>query len=294
MVYQDAFLEYLFHQKRYSEHTIRSYSNDLMQFQNFCDERRESFDVLQTTHRHVKNWLASLLRKKLEHRTINRKLASLRTFFKYLQREGLLQINPVSSIQTLRNPKTVPTFVEKDKINNYLNSAKEEIGFSMQRNLLIVNLLYLTGIRRNELIHLQFQDFDLENCNLKVLGKRNKQRIVPFPQQISEQISNYWQLRNRLFGSAPVFFFLTDKGKKMYPKLVYNVVNTILQSITTIKKKSPHVLRHTYATHMLNNGADLNSIKELLGHANLSATQIYTHTNFEKINSIYKHAHPRA
>ena len=293
MEYKDSFLKYLSFEKNYSVHTVKSYSNDLNQYHIFCNEQGIT-DFLTADHKIIRQWIVSLMENEVTPRSINRKLSTLKTFYKYLIRKGVVNINPVNKVVAPKSSKKIPVFVEEKQINNFLDDYEFGNDFTGQRNKLILDLLYGTGIRGAELISIKDDDVDTYNNSIKVLGKRNKERIVPVTPSIIKLIEEYIQVRNVTVSDREDNLFITEKGKKIYPKLVYRLVTSYLSMVTTLDKKSPHVLRHTFATHMLNRGADLNAIKELLGHANLSATQIYTHNTFEKLKSIYNQAHPRA
>ena len=293
MEYKDSFLKYLSFEKNYSVHTVKSYANDLNQFHTFCNEQKiENF--LTSDHKTIRLWIVSLMEKEVTPRSINRKLSTLKTFYKYLIRKGVVDINPVNKVIAPKSSRQIPVFVEEKQINTLLDDYEFGNDFTGQRNKLILDLLYGTGIREAELINLKDNDINTYNNSIKVLGKRNKERVVPVTPIIISSVEEYIKVRNNAVTEREDYLFITEKGKRIYPKLVYRVVTSYLTMVTTLDKKSPHVLRHTFATHMLNRGADLNAIKELLGHANLSATQIYTHNTFEKLKSIYNQAHPRA
>ena len=295
MKYKESFIKYLQFEKRYSLNTIRSYDSDLTQFFQYTADHYGHQDIHKIDHKGIRNWVISLMDSNMSARSVNRKITTLKSFFKYLMREGIVQLTPMDKILSPRQSKKLPEFVELEKMNELLDNHEFGDDFSGVRNRLIIELLYATGMRRAELIQLADRDFDLQHLTVKVLGKRNKERLVPFTSGLKQNIEKYIEVRNEFLGTTdPDYFFLTDRGSKLYEKLVYRVVKSHLELITTIEKKSPHILRHTFATHMLNRGADLNAIKELLGHANLSATQIYTHNTFEKLKQIYKQAHPRA
>lgn len=289
----NEFLAYLQTEKRYAAHTLISYKNDLEQFHAFCrDHGKEGMDLFFRT---IRSWVVSMMESGYAPRTIHRKLSSLRSYCKYLVGLGELESNPVDRVLKPKLNKRVPQFVDEKSINRMLDQYEFGDDFPGCRNKLIINLLYQTGIRRSELIGLGPDDFDPAQLQLKVLGKRNKERIIPLGRELSESISGYLNIRTETFPGADVdVMFLTNQGKPVYPKLIYRIVNRYLRMITTLEKTSPHILRHTFATHMLNSGADLNAIKEILGHSSLSATQVYTHNTFEKIKSIYNQAHPRA
>ncbi len=227
--------------------------------------------------------------------SVHRKISCLRVFYKYLRKEGILKTDPLEKVVLPKRKKSLPVFVSEEDIARLLDNFSFGEDFSGIRNRTIIEMLYVTGMRRAELIGLRDLDVDLQGATVKVTGKRNKQRIIPLVRTIIPKLTEYLTIRNdSVIQEAGQWFFITDKGNKLYDKYVYNIVNGYLKMVTTIEKKSPHILRHTFATHMLNRGADLNSIKEFLGHANLSATQIYTHNTFEKLKKIYKQAHPRA
>jgi integrase/recombinase XerC len=227
--------------------------------------------------------------------SVHRKISCLRVFYRYLRKEGFLKSDPLQKVVLPKRKKSLPVFVEEEAMNKLLDNYSFGDSFAGIRNRTIIEMLYMTGMRRSELTGLRNIDVDLHEASVKVTGKRNKQRIIPLVKPFVKRLEEYIKVRDELFTTGNEgWFFITDKGNKLYDKYVYNTVNSYLAMVTTIEKKSPHILRHTFATHMLNRGADLNSIKELLGHANLSATQIYTHNTFEKLKKIYKQAHPRA
>lgn len=295
MNYKESFLQYLLIEKRYSPHTIRSYKNDLDQFFIFIDTLELSGNPEDLTSHEVRAWIVSMLDNNISSVTVHRKISCLRIFYRYLRKEGLVQHDPLEKVVLPKRKKKLPVFVGEDALDDLLDKFEFGSSFTGIRNRTIIEMLYLTGMRRAELTGLKNCDVDLSSATLKVTGKRNKQRIIPIVRSFIVRIEEYIRLRNEQFSSgADDWFFITGKGNKLYDKFVYNTVKNYLTMVTTIEKKSPHVLRHSFATHMLNHGADLNSIKELLGHANLSATQIYTHNTFEKLKKVYKQAHPRA
>jgi integrase/recombinase XerC len=287
----DSFLQYLQFEKRFSNHTLVAYSTDIRQFYKYCTTSYDIQDLSEINYTLVRSWVVDMIEQKISARSVNRKITALKTFYKYLLRKGLVKENPMLKVQSPKTSKRLPVFVEKDKMDLLLD--KIEFGKDLEglRNKLIIELFYGTGMRLTELIHLKTADVDLGRSQLKVLGKRNKERIIPFHRELAAKIREYLALKKH---SEPDFLLLNEKGKKLNEKFVYNLVKSYLSQVTTIDKKSPHVLRHTFATHMLNNGADLNAIKELLGHANLSATQVYTHNTVEKLKNIHKQAHPKA
>ena len=295
MNYKESFLQYLLVEKRYSDNTISSYKNDLEQFYAFLGSLGHSGNPSEIKSQEVRAWIVSMMDNKVSAISVHRKISCLRIFFRYLMKEGHVRHNPMEKVVLPKRKKKLPVFVGEDALNNLLDKYEFGKDFKGIRNITIIEMLYLTGMRRAELTGLRNSDIDLPSSTIKVTGKRNKQRIIPLLDELKSRITEYTGLRNREFGvNEGDWFFITDSGNKLYDKYVYNTVRSYLAMVTTIEKKSPHVLRHTFATHMLNRGADLNSIKELLGHANLSATQIYTHNTFEKLKEVYKQAHPRA
>lgn len=295
MNHKESFLQYLQTEKRYSSHTIRSYSNDLDQFFTFLSENDIPSDPAVLTSHQVRAWIVSMMDGGKSAVTVHRKISCLRVFFRYLRKEGKVKINPLEKVVLPKRKKTLPVFVEENSLETLLDKNEFGNDFSGLRNKTIIEMLYLTGMRRAELIGLRLPDVDLIESTVKVTGKRNKQRIIPLTREFAKSLEDYLKARNEYSGeNGGDCFFLTDNGNKLYDKFVYNLVRRYLSMVTTVEKKSPHILRHTFATHMLNRGADLNAIKEFLGHANLSATQVYTHNTFEKLRKIYKQAHPRA
>lgn len=295
MSYKESFLQYLQIEKRYSVHTVRSYKNDLDQFFLFLDSKDLPSDPALVTSYDIRAWIVSMMDNKITTTSVHRKISCLRVFFRYLRKEGLMKADPLEKVVLPKRKKRLPVFVEEGAMGKLLDNDSFGEGFEGTRSRTIVEMLYLTGMRRSELIGLRNGDVDLKDGSVKVTGKRNKQRIIPLVNPFIKSLEEYVKERDNIFGrNSEDWFFVTDKGNKLYDKYVYNVVTRYLNMVTTIEKKSPHILRHTFATHMLNRGADLNSIKELLGHANLAATQVYTHNTFEKLKKIYKQAHPRA
>ncbi len=287
-----VFLQYLQIQRKYSEHTVNAYKNDLSSFELFFSG---NFGVEPDNAQYadIRKWIAFLAEEKISARSINRKISALRTYFNYLIKNGILSENPTNQIVGPKVSKKLPAFIEQESIDMLNNHDLFGFDFRGCRNMLIVEILYGTGIRRAELINLKNINVDIVKCQIKVLGKRNKERIIPYPKSILPLIEEYHRFKNQIAVKTDTFL-ITEKGESLYPKLIHRVVTQYLGMVSTSEKKSPHVLRHTFATHLLNNGADINAIKELLGHSNLSATQIYTHTSFERLNQIYKQAHPRA
>ena len=286
----DDFLNYIAKEKRYSQHTIKGYKTDLIEFSDYS---HKYFDVSieNVSHRVVRSWFAQMIEEGFKPRTIHRKSSSLKSFFKFLMIQGLLEKSPMDLVPLPKIDKKLPKFVEEKSLKVLLDELDFPHDFEGKRDKLIIDLFYQTGIRQSELIGLTVNDVDFTQQQIKVLGKRNKERIIPVSSNLLETISEYLSYRK---ARSVASLLLTSAGKKLYPKLVYKIVNKYLSMVTTLSQCSPHVLRHSFATHMLNNGAELNSIKELLGHVNLSATQVYTHNSMEKIKTIYKQAHPRA
>ena len=288
------FIEYLTVEKKYSAHTVSAYHKDLLQFQEYVVTQYGVLPLNEISHQHVRSWLAQLLAQNVKATSVNRKISSLKSFFKHLKRIGILQGTPMAKVQAPKKPKQLPVFVEKSKLTALTETILPEEGDDLysQRNRLVVELLYGTGMRLSELINLKEDDVDYYSSTLKVLGKRNKERIIPINKSLLQLIKNYSDLK--LENEDKNVYLLSNKGKKMYPKLVYNIVKGNLSLVTTVKKRSPHVLRHSFATHLLENGADLNAIKELLGHANLAATQVYTHNTIERLKDVHKKSHPKS
>jgi integrase/recombinase XerC len=293
MSYQESFVNYLKFEKRCSSHTVVAYKNDLDQFVQFCIEVVGEFNVKKTDSKLVRSWIVHLMENKLSARSVNRKITTVKSFFKYLMKELIVEKNPATYLSLPKIRKKLPNFVEENNLHHLLDDGFFDIDFKGIRDKLVLTLLYGTGIRLAELLLLKDSDFDTKMCLIKVLGKRKKERIIPYPTSINSLLDAYLNIRNIEIGFKTERLLVTENGKPVYEKLIYRVVKNSLAKVTLLEKKSPHVLRHTYATHLLNKGADLNAVKELLGHANLAATQIYTHTSFERLHDIYKQAHPR-
>ncbi len=295
-MYIEKFVNYLRFEKRYSPNTIIAYENDLHQFFNYIKSEYQIEKIQNINYQIIRSWIVSLSNESISARTINRKLSTLKTFYKYLLKENLVKENPLVKVISPKTNKKLPEFVDKERMDTLFDEIEFSNDFRGLRDRLIIEMFYFTGMRLSELINLTDKDIDVQNLKIKVLGKRNKERIIPFSNVLRNSIIEYKNIRNKnIERTDPIsYFFLTGKGKKVYKKLVYRIVNSYLSKVSTLNKKSPHVLRHTFATHMLNNGADLNAIKEILGHASLSATQVYTHNTIEKLKTVYKQAHPRA
>lgn len=291
----DRFFEYLTHEKRFSPHTLTSYSTDLNQLLQFCSEGSYSFTQwAEIDHFILRSWIISFIDEGLDAKTINRKISSLKSFYKFLLRQGEITKDPTLKLSRPKMSKKLPVFIEEKQIGEVLDNFFDE-SFEGQRNRLILELFYSTGIRLSELINLKRDEVDIYNNQIKVTGKGNKERVVPFTLNLRKRIVNYIELLNAVeTTSSEKTLFIKEDGKKLYPKLVYNLVRSHLEHITNLERKSPHILRHSFATHMLNSGADINAIKELLGHSSLAATQVYTHNDLEKLKRVYKQAHPKA
>ncbi|RZL33579.1 MAG: integrase [Pedobacter sp.] len=291
----NSFLTYLSHEKRYSQHTVTSYQADLLQFHEYILKTFE-LDVLEIKHTHVRSFMVDLMDNKSSENTINRKISALRSFYKFLSREGKTVSNPMLLIKAPKIPKRLPVFVDNQKLDQLLDSdAFFNDSFSSKRDHLVIELLFGTGIRLTELIGLKETDVDVYANTIKVLGKRNKERIIPINKQLINQLNSYIELKKlQNFNNNLLNLIVTNAGSVAYPKLIYRIVSSYLSLVSTNDKRSPHVLRHSYATSLLNAGADLNAIKELLGHASLAATQVYTHNSIERLKTIYKQAHPKA
>ncbi|MCF8459431.1 MAG: tyrosine-type recombinase/integrase [Flavobacteriales bacterium] len=293
----EGFIDYIKKEKRFSQHTVLAYSKDLNQFLHHLTENLQINSIHEVDHHDIRSWIISILEdEKLQATSVNCKISSLRSFYKYMVRNEILEKNPMAKIVSLKTKKKLPLFLEQSQILNLLDGMAFGHDFEGVRDKLIIELLYCTGMRRAELISLKASNVNISKQEIKVLGKRNKERIIPLSPQTISLIQEYYKATSKHFGTSPIdtCLLLDDNGAMMSDGFVYRKVNKYLRLVTTIGKKSPHVLRHTFATHMLNNGADLNAIKELLGHANLSATQVYTHNTIEKLKQIYEQAHPRA
>jgi len=286
-----TFLSYLENEKQYSRHTITAYQNDLKNFNQFLGENFESLNLNDVDYFQVRAWIAELSQQNLKHKSINRKLSSLKTFYKFLLKTNQVKVSPMQKLKSLKTPKSLSTPFSIQEVKNVINSLESK-DFLTSRQALIIELLYATGMRRAELISLNEHDVDLIKQQLKITGKRNKQRIVPLYDKICERIKVYLQFK-REEGFKHSSLFVTEQDKPLYPSLIYNVVNSIFQEFSSKSKTSPHILRHSFASHLLNQGSDLNAIKELLGHESLSSTEIYTHNSIEQLKQSYHQNHPR-
>ena len=296
-MFLEQFISYIKYEKRYSPHTVTAYESDLAQFYTFLNNPEVTVNhPAEITHQHIRSWMVSLMDQQLTARSVNRKVATLRKYFKFLLQGQHISSAPTARIQTPKITRQLPAVVEEEKLSRLLdNNEVFTNDFAGQRDKLIIELLFGTGMRLAELLGITESDLDLQQGTVKVLGKRNKQRIIPVNKELANLLHNYLVLRkNEIFGNNSLKLIVTNKGADAYPKMVYLTVQKYLTYISTQQKRSPHVLRHTFATTLLNKGADLNAIKDLLGHASLSATQVYTHNSVERLKSIYKQAHPKA
>lgn len=288
----DQFLKYLEIQKRYSRHTIVAYQNDL---RTFADHMDLCFDVqspMNTDKRMISSFVADLIDAGLNPRSVNRKLSAIQSYFDFLLREDLIKANPAKAITRPKSSQRLPSVLRKEQVDALFDGQLFPLDFTGARDKAILELFYSCGIRRDELIGLKLDDVNLGEHTIKVLGKRKKERLIPISSRLEESFRDYMQVRQGVEVNTDCFF-VTDGGNKLYPSLVYNTVKIYLSKVTTMDKRSPHVLRHTFATHLLNEGANLQSIKELLGHTSLAATQVYTHTSLEKLKDVYRNTHPR-
>jgi integrase/recombinase XerC len=289
------FLDHLKFQKRYSQHTVISYKNDLVSFFDFLQQQFGNTSLLDIKAAFIRSWLAELKQQGIESKSINRKISALKSFFKYQLRLERISVSPMTTIISPKINKRLPQFVDKDAIQTLFQHVEFPDTWDGRTQRLLIELFYNTGMRQAELVGLKEKNIAKNNNTIKVLGKGNKERVIPVSKQLMNQIENYMFDKKKTFEVCDdVFLLVNTKGCKLSPKYVYNTVNKYLALVTTIDKKSPHVLRHTFATHLMNSGADLNAVKELLGHSSLAATQIYTHNTIEKLKDIHKKAHPKA
>ncbi len=286
------FIEYLNYEKNYSPYTITAYKNDLESFQVFCKNEFDEGDISKLPYTIIRSWIVNLVDDGIANRSINRKVSSLKSYFKYLVKTKQISQNPLLKHRSLKISKKVNIPFSQAEVADVLELFEDADKFEAVRDKLIIELMYTTGMRRSELIGVKIGDIDLSQNTVKVIGKRNKERQIPLLNSVVTTIKNYLILRNEIKTSVD-YFLITKKGKKMYPTLVYRLINEYFSKVSLKIKKSPHVIRHSFATHLLNEGADLNSVKELLGHASLASTQVYTHNNLKGLKKMYNHAHPR-
>lgn len=292
-----SFIDYLKFEKRVSIHTVTAYQHDLEQFFTYIKNNLDIAEISDITASEIRTWIITLLEDN-EHstRTVNRKLSSLKAYYRYMIKVGHIESNPMLQIHSPKFQKKLPEYVEIADMAKLFNDIDFGNDFEGIRDHLVLEMFYATGIRLSELLGIRKKDIDFINQNIKVLGKRNKERIIPFGNKLGDLLTSYMEYYEKIDveNKENYYIFVAANGKRLYPKAVYRIVRKYLDLVTTIDKRSPHVIRHTFATHLLNNGADLNAIKEILGHSSLAATQVYTHNSMEKLKSIYKQAHPRA
>ena len=289
------FINYIQIEKRYSDHTVRAYADDLTQFSHYLQNDPQKKNLPDAQQSDVRHWMIEMVNAGNSPRTLRRKIASLKAFYNYALRAGSLKLNPADGVILPKLKKNLPDFIKESSIEQLFDHNLFPFGFAGVRDKLVLELFYATGMRLSEMVHLTRKDVDFYKGEIRILGKRNKERLVPLTTTAANLLKEYLKIADDEFGTHDTdALILNDKGQSCYPKMIQRIVGRYLGKSTTLEKKSPHILRHTFATHMLNNGADLNAVKELLGHANLAATEIYTHNTYEKLKSIYKQAHPRA
>lgn len=288
------FLTYLEEVKRYSPHTLIAYKEDLEQFLKYCGTINDVRDFPDVTDKMIREWVVLLMSEGMNPATVRRKVSSLRTLYRYLMREKLVADNPTDAVIVPKMPKKLPVFVNDYQMDELLDDESLQGGFPELRDRLVLLMAYCTGMRRSELVGLKIRDVDFSGKSLIITGKGNKQRLVPLADELVEDMKCYLELRQEVVSTEHGYFFVTDKGKPVYDKFIYRLVVKYLSMVTTSSKKSPHVLRHTFATQLLNNGACIEAIRELLGHSDLTATQVYTHNSFENLIKVFNQAHPRA
>ncbi len=290
-----AFLDYLLLEKKYSQLTVNAYKKDIESFMAFISSEEETNTIQETNYSQIRSWIVNLVQKGITNRSINRKISALNGFFKFLLKIEEVKLNPLSKHKALKTSKKVQIPFSENEINTVLDQINHNQDFEGVRNKLIIELFYSTGIRRIELINIKLKDIDLENKTIKILGKRNKERIIPLLNMVMDSVDIYKLERNKLETITDnEYLFLTKKGVKVYETLVYRIINDYFSKASTKVKKSPHILRHSFATHLLNQGAELNAVKELLGHSSLAATQVYTHNSIAELKKVYAKAHPRS
>ena len=293
-MWKEKFINYLRYEKNYSSHTEISYFKDLTQFQNFIKNEIGQFDPFTISSDLIRMWIVQLMEKGQKSSTVNRKLSTIKSFYKFLQKKELMEMNPARYIQGPKIETKLPSFVRHSDMLKVLYSDSFSDDFEGHRNRFLIELLYLTGMRREELVMLKNSDVDLYSNLLHVHGKGNKDRLIPISKKTNQRFINYTSIRNDKVENRAPYLFVRKNGKRLYSEMVYSIVNKHLSDVKTLSVKSPHVLRHSFATAMLNNGAEINAIKNLLGHASLSSTQIYTHVTFKELKKVYNNAHPRA
>ncbi len=292
---RQTFLKYLQFEKRYSKHTLISYENDLVQFEKFCAASYQLQDILAAEHRHIRAWVVYLIGEKISATATNRKIASLRSFYKFALGREAIRTNPALKIQTLKTATKIPQFVQESNLAQLLDDFNFADNFEGCRDALIIEMLYGTGIRLSELLNMRHADINTYNAQIRVLGKGNKERVIPLHKKLINRITQYFSYKKESFPyKEEDIVLVTSTGKQAYAMLIYRIVQKYLNMFTTVHKRSPHVLRHSFATHLLNKGADLNAVKDLLGHSSLAATQVYTHNSLDKLKKVFDQAHPKA
>lgn len=290
-----AFIEYLSLEKKYSKHTVNAYSKDIETFQDFIEKQFDDTAIKDVNYSQIRSWIVALVETKITNRSINRKISSLQSYYKFLLKIEDIEVNPLVKHKALKTSKKIQIPFSKAEINSVLDGISHSDSFEGIRNKLIIELFYSTGMRRIELIELQMASIDFSNKTVKVLGKQNKERYIPLLDSVIQTLQLYLKQRQLLENANDSsYLFLTKKGVKIYENLVYRVINEYFSEASLKAKKSPHILRHSFATHLLNQGANLNAVKELLGHASLAATQVYTHNSISELKKVYSNAHPRS
>ncbi len=288
------FIDYLSLEKKYSVHTIKAYQDDISTFQLFCAKEFDSDDLVAVNYSQIRSWIVALVDEGKTNRTINRKISALKAFYKFLLKAKQIKEDPLIKHKALKVAKRLQVPFSKDEIAHVINELEHPDDFESLRNKLIVELFYSTGMRRSELINLRVADIDFSKETVKVLGKRNKERYIPLLKSVQETLRVYLESRKALDKDSEGYLFITKKGNKIYGTLVYRIINNYFSTVSSKVKKSPHVIRHSFATHLLNEGADLNSVKELLGHSSLASTQVYTNNSLNELKKVYNRAHPRS
>lgn len=292
----DSFINYLEYEKRASRHTVLAYRKDLDQFSEFYQLSFEKEDISNAEHPEIRAWIVDLVEQNLSPTSINRKIATLRSFYKFLMRSGVITKDPTYKLRALKSPKRLPEFVQEEAMDKILDELEYEPSFDGQRDRMVMEFLYLTGVRLSELLELKWRDIDLQSDAVKVFGKRKKERMIPLTNRLKKNIISYKKVFEETFPFVDQsdYFIVINNKEQAYPMKIYRIVKHYLDLFAQTTKRSPHLLRHTFATHLLNKGADLNAVKDLLGHANLAATQVYTHNSMEKLKAVFEQAHPKA
>jgi integrase/recombinase XerC len=292
----DSFINYLEYEKRASRHTVLAYRKDLDQFSEFYQLSFEKEDISNAEHPEIRAWIVDLVEQNLSPTSINRKIATLRSFYKFLMRSAVITKDPTYKLRALKSPKRLPEFVQEEAMDKILDELEYEPSFDGQRDRMVMEFLYLTGVRLSELLELKWRDIDLQSDAVKVFGKRKKERMIPLTNRLKKNIISYKKVFEETFPFVDQsdYFIVINNKEQAYPMKIYRIVKHYLNLFAQTTKRSPHLLRHTFATHLLNKGADLNAVKDLLGHANLAATQVYTHNSMEKLKAVFEQAHPKA